>query len=152
MHARVFPTIVMMDTRLDDRLIDDRLVLVILHRPEDARYARVLQEEIAATHGEKIGGLAWEAHLVAYGDLTPQSTASAFYLFPTDTLTLIQHAQIATDRGRVSFGYEETSVENGVMASLFVGRNSTPWLNIDTIRQSGLTFKPTLIQISRHYP
>ena len=152
MHARVFPTIVMMDTEIGDRLIEDRVHLVILHQPSDAFYAQILIERMRSLHGPRLGGLAWQAEPIAYGTFDAQTPATAIYLFPAPPLTIIQSAQLATRRGLVSFGYEETSGENGVMASLFVGRSSTPWLNIETIRQSGIIFKPTLIQISRRYP
>ena len=152
MHARVFPTIVMMDTAIASRLIEDRLHLVVLHEGADRRYALNFIEQLQAHHGERIGPYAWDAEAIAYGAFDEDRAASAVYLLPTTPVMLMQSARTATDRGLVSFAYEENGIEFGVMTTLHVGRSSTPWLNIDTIRQSGITFKPTLIQIARHYP
>lgn len=152
MHARVLPSIILMDRQIDQKTPPGVLEIAVLHLAEDRINAERFAALLEQTHPNGVGSYKVSARALSYAELKTAPAAAGYYLLPADQASITRAIDAAIAQSRVSFAYEESLVRSGVLASLSVGRKTTPYLNTDTIAKSRILFNPTLIGIAKRFP
>ena len=152
MHARVMPSIVLMDREIAAKAPEKNLLILILHEEEDALYAKEFGRLLQETHPQGVAGYRIQTQTAPYEKIKTASGAGAFYLLPAQTPKILQAVAWGIEQERITFSYDEQAVKEGVLASLSIGRKAVPYLNTDTLTKSKIRFNPTLISVAKRYP
>jgi len=152
LHARLFVRILLLDTELEKRLVEKHLVVGVIYEPEDRftaeRFKKMIQEAKASTES-----FPYPLHieLISYQKEALPEVSAVYFLNATDRRKVHRMVRTVSSSGRMSFSYNRSYLQEGVMLSLWIGREVRPQMNLNAVRQSGIPFEPSLIQISRHY-
>lgn len=150
MHARVLPSIVLMDRQIDQKAPEKLLKIAVLFEESDKLEAEGFASLLRALDQDKIAQYKIEPLLVRYGQVLPRDI-NAIYLLISTNEKIRASAKMATDQKIVSFSYQEDGVELGVMSSLSVGKQTVPYINLQTIQRSEIVFNPQLITMSKRF-
>ena len=148
MHARVLPSIVLMDRQIEEKVPNRVLKIAIIHKEEDIFDAQNFAKILLELDSSKIANFSVEPILLPIGSALPKDLI-AIYMFPNSQIKTL--AKDATKRKIVSFSYQIEGVEEGALASLIVGKQAVPYINLETVIKSEIIFNPALLTISKRF-
>lgn len=149
-HATLVPKISLMDYNLQERSIDNSLVIAIFYESVDYRDALFLKKLIDTKYNQSIGSYKIKTKLVTYSE-NIDTKANVYYFFPTDALNIKRAVKSANLNQALTFSYSKKDLQEGVMLSVLVGIKVKPILNLKAVKSSSITFRPVLLDISEIY-
>lgn len=151
-NAKVFEKILLLDTDLPAKAAEERAVGVTVFYDEaellDAkRFKRFLE---TLSKNDKFP-YPLDVVLVPYSAFDKNHAVAYFLLDSADKAAVGAVASHAVSSGIITFSYNYTYLEHGVMLSLRIDQKVYPLINPEAIRQSKINFKPILIRIAKQY-
>lgn len=152
MNAKVFEKILLLDADLSEKAARDGGVsVVVLYNETELLEAQRLQRFLETT--AKADGFPHPltVKLVRYAEFAKTEAHAYFLLDSRNIETVREVAAFGVAQGIVTFSYNYSYLEYGVMLSLKIDQKVYPLLNPEAIRKSGVNFKPILIRIAKQY-
>lgn len=147
-QASIFPKIMLLDKKLDGKLVDNRIVYTIVYDKSDYRTALDIKNFIDSKYNGRIDKYAYKINLVDFSDFSEKTEASAIYV-----LNLGKHvtkiATIAKAKGIISFSYNLSDLRKGLMFSLAIEKSTVLYLEKENLYTQDVDFVDSLLQIVR---
>ena len=97
-----------------------------------------------------------EVITLLYSDLDEKSIqkchdAQIMFLFNSSTKSIQKAVLYAKEHQILTISYDEKLLQNNVDISLFIGRKTVPYINLESIKNKGISLNNTLLRISKIY-
>ena len=147
-QASIFPKIMLLDKKLENKLVDGQIVYTIVHDKSDYQTALEIKTFINNKYNGYIGKYSYKINLVNLSDLSYNTKASSFYVLNADN-SIKEVAKIAKDKWIISFSYVINNLKKGLMFSLSIEKSTVLYLEKDNLYSQNVDFVDSLLQIVR---
>ena len=151
MNARIFEKILLLDSELEAKVLTDKQVDIILFHDEAERRDALRLQRFLETSAQNGFPHPVRIQMVTYSAFNKNVADAYFLLDAQDKKQVRSVASHAVSRGIVSFAYNYTYLEEGVMLSLKMDQKVYPLINPEAVKQSKINFQPILIRIAKQY-
>lgn len=145
-QATIFPKIMLLDKKLDQKLVDGKIVYTIIYAEEDKPTALNIKGFIDNTYHGSIDEYPYKINLVRCSDLNSQTEASALYVL-NSCIDIKSIADFAKSKGIISFAYDVNNLRKGLLFSLNIERSTVFYLNNDKVYSINVDFIDPLLQM-----
>ncbi len=145
-QSSIFPKIMLLDKKLEEKLINGKIVYTIAYDKSDYHTALHISELINEKYKGKFGKYEYRIDLVDFADISANTEATAIYALYSDE-HIKKVSSIAKDKGIVSFSYDIDNLKNGLLFSLMLEKSTVLYLNKDNLYINKVDFVETLYQI-----
>ena len=145
LEAKIFPKMILLNSKLDKT--SETLTIYIIIKEWDIYTAQELQNNIENYYPKKIAGKKIVVSIEQFKDF--KKTPDAIILLKHTKEELTQIANWANKKGIVSLAYDPSYMEYGILASLYIGKSTKPYLNKKIIQKYGFEFNPQLLKLSK---
>ena len=149
-HSVLVPKISLMDYKIQDKLADDTIKIVIAYTSSEYKYAASLKNKIDTRYKNGIKKYKILTKLVRYKNIA-KVNANIYYLFPSSENNIKNTIKQAYKNNALTFSYRKDDLEHGVMMSLNIGKKIKTVLNLDAVKKYEISLRPILIEISDIY-
>jgi len=147
-QASIFPKIILLDKKIEDKLIDGKIVYTIVYDKTDYDTALSIEKFINKNFKGQLDKYNYEVNLVDFTNFSTQTEASAIYV-----LNLTEHieniAAIAREKGIISFSYDINNLKRGLMFSLVIEKSTVLYLEKENLYTKKIDFVDALLQMVR---
>ena len=147
-QATIFPKIVLLDKKLDNKLIDEKIVFTIIYPDKDYQTALNVKSFIDTTYNGLFEDYKYEIILMRCSDLSEQTQTTALYIL-NSCVDVQKIANIAKEKGVISFSYDVNNLQKGLLFSLNIERTTVFYLNRDKVYSDNVDFIDPLLQMVR---
>lgn len=145
-QASIFPKIMLLDKKLEEKLIDGKIVYAIVYDASDYATAVEIRDFIDTEYQGHWGNYAYEIKLVEFTALSNDLQASAIYVLNSNE-NIAKVAQISKDKGIVAFSYDVNNLKQGLSFSLMLEKSTVLYLNKNDLYTNKIDFVDALLQI-----
>lgn len=144
-EAKLFPKMIMLSENIDKNL--STINISIVARQCDYLYAKEFKENIESNYPDKLMNKTLEISINTFTELN--SSTHAIIVLDHTQEEFLKIAEWANSRKILSFAYDPFYMEFGLLASLYIGVSTKPYLNKSTIQKYNFTFNPYLLELSK---
>lgn len=145
-QASIFPKIIMLDKKIDDKLIDGEIVYTIVYEKNDYYTALEIGEFIESNYRQSRSKYSYKINLVEFSNFSDETQATAVYVLNSNKY-IKKIAQSATRKGIISFAYDMNNLKQGILFSLMLEKSTVLYLNKENLNAKGIDFVDSLYQI-----
>lgn len=147
-QASIFPKVILLDKKIENKLIDDEIVYTIIYDKTDRLTALSIKEFIDKNFQGRLDRYDYKINLVDFKDFSKETRTSAIYV-----LNLKEHieniAAIAREKGIISFSYDINNLQKGLMFSLVIEKSTVLYLKKENLYTKKVDFVDALLQMVR---
>jgi len=147
--ATIFPKIMLMDKKIKDKLINNKIIYTIVYNQGDYETALHVKEDIKNTFKKHIDRYSYEIDLVEFSHLSLNTRASAFYVLKSSTENIKKAVNIARQKGIISFSYDVNNLKYGLLFSLIIENSTVLYLNKEYLHTKNIDFVDYLLSMVR---
>jgi hypothetical protein len=147
-QASIFPKILLLDKKLDEKLIDGKIVFTVVYEEHDRFSASEFCEMITSHYGKELGKYPLEIKMVEYSDASAALQSTALYLLDSEK-RMEGLASAAMAKGIISFVYNAAYLQKGFLFSLVIEKSTVICLNKVALQHTDVDFVDALYQIVR---
>jgi len=142
----IFPKILLLDKKIESKLIDGKVVFTVVYEDRDYDTALDIVNRIEESYKGKFEEFECIINTVKFSDLNKEIQATAFYtLNSSDNIAKV--ANIAKEKGIVTFTYDTNNLEEGLLFSLVFEKSTILYLNKESLVSNKIYFVDSLYQI-----
>lgn len=147
--SKMLPRFILMSNQKNS--LKDRIEICVLNDRIDEKSASLLMDKIDANYPNGIKS--YKIRLVEgnYGSIDACRSSQLIFMFDSKEENIEKAIRYSRENHALSMSYDAKYLENGVGASLFLGRKVVPYINVNAVRKSGVEFDNLLVQISKIY-
>lgn len=146
-QASIFPKIILLDKKIENKLIDNKIVYTIVYDKEDHLTALSIKEFINNNFDGRLDIYDYKIDLVDFEEFSQQTDSSAVYVLNLKNIDKI--AAIARNKGIISFSYDINNLKKGLMFSLVIEKSTVLYLEKETLYTDKIQFVDALLQMVR---
>ncbi|MFT5659665.1 MAG: hypothetical protein ACI9TV_000287 [Sulfurimonas sp.] len=147
-QASIFPKIMLLDKKLEYKLIDGKIVYTIIYDKSDYFTALDINNFINTKYKGYLDKYAYRINLVEISDFSQRTEASSIYVLHVGKY-IKKIATIAKEKGVISFSYDINNLKNGLMFSLSIEKSIVLYLEKRNIPSQDVDFVDSLLQMVR---
>ena len=144
-EAKLFPKMMLLNEDLDKNT--PLLKVAIISREIDYPTAQILKQEIEQNYPDTIMGKKISITITPFRAFSKRPDALIVLYHTHDRLKSI--AAWANSQKVMTFAYESSYMDAGILASLYIGKTTKPYLNKEIIKEYNFTFNPYLLELSK---
>lgn len=148
MHAKVFPKILLSDTKIDDKLINGAVKIIILYSDEDITIAYKLKTQMIRLY-PLLKEYPFHVILKEYQQFDPTEDATAYYELLGDKKAILTVNKAAQKNSRITFSYENDYLNYGTLMSLYVSDKVSPYISTEALKQSNIVLDNIIYKIAK---
>jgi hypothetical protein len=148
-EAKLFPKIAMLEKTTQNKK-SDTIQIYIVHNEIDRDTAIKFKEAIERFYPNKLVDKKISIALITQQQLT-SSTNGVFIVLYHATPILETIANWANENHQISFVYDPLEIEYGFLGSIYIGKETQPYLNRQTIQKYNFNFDTYLLGVSKFY-
>lgn len=145
LEAKLFPKMILLNEGLDKT--SDSLHIYIVTKEWDLNAAEELKSNIESYYPQKISGKKVVVEIKEFNKL--KNLPDALIVLHHSKDELIKIARWANRHKVMSLAYDPAYMEYGLLASLYIGKSTKPYLNKKIIQKYGFKFNPYLLKLSK---
>jgi hypothetical protein len=147
-QSSIFPKIILLDKKIDNKLIDGKIVYTIVYDKTDYLTALSIEKFIDKKFQGHLDTYSYKINLVDLENFSEKTEASAIYV-----LNLKEHveriATLARKKGIISFSYDLNNLKKGLMFSLVIEKSTVLYLKKENLFTKKIDFVDALLQMVR---
>jgi hypothetical protein len=147
-QASIFPKIMLLDNKIKDKLIDEKIVYVIAYDKSDYETALFVSKFINEKYKGYFEQYAYKIDLVEFSNLSSETQASAIYILNSGE-NIKKAANIAKEKGIISFSYDLDNLKRGLLFSLMLEKSTVLYINKENLYTQKVDFVDALLQMVR---
>ena len=148
-QASIFPKIMLLDKKVKNKLIDNKIIYTIVYSPCDYETALHVKKYIETIFKDHIDKYPYEVDLVEFSHLCLNTKATVFYVLKSSIEDITKAAIIARQKGIISFSYDINNLKYGLLFSLIIENSTILYLNKDYLHTKNIDFVDFLLQMVR---
>ena len=133
-QASIFPKIMLLDKKIEKKLIKNKLVYTIVCDESDYETALHVKQYIDNKFKGHFDRYPYEVQIVDFSHLGMQTPASAFYVLNSSKENIAKVAKIARKKGVITFSYDLENLKEGLLLSLLIEKSTMIYLNKENLR------------------
>ena len=147
-QASIFPKIMLLDKKLNEKLVDGKIIYTIVYEKNDFSIAQEVGQFIDAKYRGHFDGYNYEINLVEFSNLSTKTKASAIYMLNSDK-SIKKVADIAKEKGIIAFSYDINNLKHGLLFSLMLEKSTVLYINKENLYIQKVDFVDSLLQMVR---
>lgn len=147
-QASIFPKIMLLDKKVEDKLIGGEIVYTIVYDKYDYNKALEVSNYINENYKGHFGKYGYKINFVDASEFSDKTEASAIYVLNVEK-EIQKVADIAKKKGIVSFSYDIGNLKDGLMFSLVIEKSTVLYLRKENLQNNKVEFVDSLLQIVR---
>ena len=147
--SSIFPKIMLMDKKIKNKLIDNKIIYTIVYDERDYETALDVKEYIENTFKKYMNGYPYAVDLVKFSQLSINTKASALYVLKSSTENIKKAANIARQKGIISFSYDINNLKYDLLFSLIIENSTILYLNKEYLHTNNIDFVDSLLSMVR---
>lgn len=147
-QASIFPKILLLDKKIKEKLIDKKIVFTIVYDQSDYLTALEVKKFIDEEYQGYFDEYSYKINLVEFLEFSETTEASAIYVLNSDKY-IKKSAELAKNKGVVSFAYELDNLKKGLMFSLVIEKSTVLYLKKENLYTQKIDFVDSLLQMVR---
>lgn len=147
-HAKVFPKILLIDTKIEEKLVNGAIKVIIFHSQEDIKVANALKDEMLRMY-PLIKVYPFEVLLKEYKEFDATEAATAYYELLGDKESVAGVNISAQKNSIITFSYDSRYLDYGTLMSLDISTKVVPYISIDVLKQSNIVLDNIIFKIAR---
>ena len=144
----IFPKIILLDKKIEDKLIDGKVVYTIIYDKTDSVTALSIEKLINKNFNGHLGKYDYKINLVDFASFSDSTEASAIYVLNLKE-DIQRIATIARKKGIISFSYDINNLRKGLMFSLVIEKSTVLYLEKENLYTKKIDFVYSLLQMVR---
>ncbi|WP_428739710.1 hypothetical protein, partial [Sulfurimonas sp.] len=144
----IFPKIILLDKKLDNKLINGKIVYTIVYDASDVLTAKSIKEFIDKKFDGHLGVYKYTINLVEVDNFSVETPTSAVYILNLQK-DIQKIADIANVKGIISFSYDINNLKKGLMFSLVIEKSTVLYLTKENLYTKKVVFVDALLQMVR---
>ncbi len=145
-QASIFPKIMLLDKKLENKLVDGKIVYTIVYEKNDYNTALEINKFIDENYKGHFNEYAYKINLVEFSDLSSMTQASAVYTLNSDK-HIKKVADFAKEKGIVAFSYDVKNLKTGLLFSLVLEKSTVLYMNKENLYIQKIDFVDSLLQM-----
>lgn len=145
-QASIFPKILLLDRKIDEKLVDGKIVYTIVYDKSDCSTAKYISEFIDANYKGRFDKYMYKINLVEFSDLLSSTHASVIYALNSDK-HIKKVADFAKDKGIVAFSYDVKNLKAGLLFSLMLEKSTVLYMNKENLYIQKIDFVESLLRM-----
>jgi hypothetical protein len=145
LEAKLFPKIILLNDNIDKKV--KNLQIFIISKKIDFDTAYELQKSIEFYYPDTLMGKKIFIHVQEFEKFT--ILPDALIVLYHENKILQEIALWANTHKVVTLGYDPYYMDYGILGSLYIGKNTKPYLNKKVIQKYNFTFNPYLLELSK---
>jgi hypothetical protein len=147
-QASIFPKIMLLDKKLNEKLVDGKIVYTIVYEKNDFSVAQEIRQFIDTKYKGHFDGYEYKINLVEFSNLSTKTKASAIYMLNSDK-SIKKVANIAKEKGIIAFSYDINNLKHGLLFSLMLEKSTVLYMNKESLSVQKIDFVDSLLQMVR---
>lgn len=145
-QVTMFPKILLLDTKLSEKLVEGKIILGIVYQPNDKATAERIASLIEQRYHGSFDQYRYKIALVPFSEVAQEGEVSAYYVLnsPSDIEDV---AAISKKKGIITFAYDSENLKRGLLLSLMLEKNTVLYLNQKNLNRKKIDFVVLLLQI-----
>lgn len=146
LQSKVFPKIILLDNNFEDKLVENSVVLTILYEEIDYDVVEILKDKIEKEYNS-LKDYNLEVNSLKYSefDINNLSTAYIFLIGKEDKISEI--SKILTNKNRLSFAYNNSYLDLGVIFGLSITSKVDIFLNLEALKNSKIELQNSIFSV-----
>ena len=148
LQAKVFPKVILTDVDITQKTLNNQLIITILYEEIDTKIAVQFQKMIQNNY-KSLKGLVVIVRLLPYQDFSKQKDLSSayFFLLSDKRDQIAELANSLTNEHRLTFCYDETYLDYGVIMGLDIRGRVSLSLNLKTLKKSKIQLENSIFKV-----
>lgn len=147
-QASIFPKIILLDKKVENKLIDGEIVYTIVYDKNDYDKALKISDFIYENYKGSFDKYRYRINLVDVLEFSRKTKASAIYVLQLDK-EIQKVSDIAKEKGVISFSYDIGNLKDGLMFSLIIEKSTILYVKKENLYNKKVEFVDSLLQIVR---
>lgn len=147
-QASIFPKIILLDKKVENKLIDGEIVYTIVYDKNDYDEALKISDFIHENYKGRFDKYRYKINLVDVLEFSTKTKASAIYVLQLDK-EIQKISDIAKEKGVISFSYDIGNLKDGLMFSLVIEKSTVLYVKKENLYNKKVEFVDSLLQIVR---
>ena len=132
-QASIFPKIMLLDKKVNNKLINNKLVYTIVYDNNDYVTALDVKKYIQTAFQGHFDKYPYEINIVDFNHLNMKTEASAVYVLESFKENIEKVAKIAQKKGVISFSYDVNNLKYGLLLSLVIEKSTVIYLQKENL-------------------
>lgn len=145
LEAKLFPKMILLSEDLDKNTTS--LNIYIIAKEIDIHTAEQFKKLIESNYPDKISGKKVQVSVKKFKHFKDLPNAIIVLRHSEEQLSKI--ALWANNNKVLSLAYDPSYMQYGILASIYIGRTTKPYLNKTAIQKYGFVFNPYLLKLSK---
>ena len=147
--SKLLPRFILMSSKKNK--IQDKIVICVLHDRIDERIALSLMDKIDSNYPNGIKNYKIKLINSNYSNIDLCQNSQLAFMLDTGEKNIEKAIKFSNENTIFTMSYDAKYLENGVNASLFLGRKVTPYINMSAVSKNGIELDNALVRISKIY-
>jgi hypothetical protein len=147
-HAKVFPKMLLSDTKIETKLVNGAIKIIILYSDEDIAIANKLKTQMIRFY-PMLKDHPFHVVLKEYQQFDSEESTTAYYELLGDKKKVQSVNKTAQKNSRITFSYESDYLDYGTLMSLYVSDKVSPYISADVLKQSNIILDNIIYKIAK---
>jgi len=147
-HTKVFPKILLLDTEIDQKLVDGAIKVIILYTEEDIKIANTLKEEMLHLY-PLLKDYPFQVVIREYKHFDETEAVTAYYQLLGNKESVMSVNESANKNSLITFSYDKSYLDYGTLMSLNISNSVSPYLNLASLKQSNIILNNIIYKIAK---
>jgi len=148
-YSKLTPRFILMSTQKNK--IDQDINICLSFDEEDERVADEFINYTALNYPDGIKNYKIKFSKIKYKNISLCSDTQLIFLFRTNSKALKKAISFSQDKKIMTIAYDNQLLVEGVDISLFLGRDTKPYINLKSVLDKGIRLDNLLLRISKIY-
>lgn len=148
--SKVSPRLILMSSQKNR--LKDNIQICVLRDSMDEPVAKSFIDKLKNSYPNGIKNYPLKLINSSYSNIEECQNSHLLFVLDTSEKNIEKVLKYSAEHRLLTMSYDAKYLENGVNASLFLGRKVTPYLNLTATRKNQIELDNLLIQISKIYP
>ncbi|MCF6331295.1 MAG: hypothetical protein L3I99_07090 [Sulfurimonas sp.] len=145
-QASIFPKIVLLDKKLNEKLVDGKIIYTIAYEEEDYFTAQEIAKYMKINFKENFDKYNYKVNLIKFSNLSYDMNTTVIYALNSNE-NIQKVANIAKKKGIITFSYDINNLKNGLLFSLMLEKTTVLYLNKENLDNEKIDFIDSLLQM-----
>jgi hypothetical protein len=146
------PKVLLLEKNIEQKLKNNTINITLVYEKNNYKDMKYLTQEIRREYPNGISGYNIKIVQQEYGLINKcDPNIDILYIFPSSKDNIKNLIQIYSRCKAITFASNKEYLKEGAMISIDVGKTVKPIVNLVAVKNSGITFKPVLLSISKVY-
>lgn len=145
-QASIFPKILLLDKKLENKLVDGKIVYTIAYEKEDYNMALEINKFIDENYKGHFDKHMYKINLVEFSNLSSTTQSSVIYALNSDK-NIKKVADFAREKGIIAFSYDIKNLKAGLLFSLMLEKSTILYINKNNLHIQKIDFVDSLLRM-----